>query len=219
MLFFENRVFLRGVFYGISVLRLLINFIGDAHYAFLVVLRLTEYIIYKRRIKFQMKKCKEIDMRREYRPFYIRDNATALCWTAANPHVVNTSFSLRTCATSYPPPANQFFMSVMKYSSLSPQFSWPDNTRMTVLGSSIGNTEWNSVRNPNSLCLTFLKNKLSTVKCGNNGTFAFDSAFGNTCYGPNAVDGKTIVAYPCPSVRTTVLVQYTASYTGEQTFN
>jgi hypothetical protein len=158
-------------------------------------------------------------MHREYRPFYIRDNATALCWTAANPHVVNTSFRLQPCATSYPPPANQFFMSVTKYSSLSPQNTWPDNTRMTVLGSSIGNTEWNSIRNPNSLCLTFFKNKLSTVKCGNNGTFEFGSAFGNTCYGPDAVDGKTIVAYPCPSVRTTALVQHTGSYTGEYTFN
>ena len=92
-------------------------------------------------------------MLREFRPAYIRDNATALCWTAANPNVVNTSFSLQTCATSRPPPANQFFMSVMKYSSISRQRDWPDNKAMTVLGSSLRGTEWNSVRNPNSLCL------------------------------------------------------------------
>jgi hypothetical protein len=138
-------------------------------------------------------------------PFMIQDNASKLCWTAVKPSVVPTSFRLQGCINSFPPPANQRFVTVFKYSSGSKNYTNPDNIAMTILDSSVSPTNpatWDS----NSLCLTFTKNLVSTVKCGKNGTFAFGAAFRNTCYGPNAVDGKTIVAYPCPSPSTTLIV-------------
>ena len=139
-------------------------------------------------------------------PFMIQDQASGLCWTAANPSVPATTFSLQTCVHTFPPPANQRFVTVMKYWSGSADYSKPDNKPMTILDSSASASN-PAIWDANSLCFSWQKNTVSTVKCGNNGTYTFDSkTLGGTCFGPDAVDSKTIVAYPCPSRPT--LVQY-----------
>ena len=134
-------------------------------------------------------------------PFMIQDNASKLCWTAFNPSVP-TILNLQPCDKSSPPPDNQRFVTVFKHSSGSRNYTSPYNVAMTILDSPVSLTNtatWNS----QSLCLTFSKNMVVTVKCGTKGTFALSGALGGTCYGPDAVNGKTIVAYPCPSPPTT----------------
>ena len=128
-------------------------------------------------------------------PFMIKDNASGLCWTASTPINVKSNFTLQTCIKAFPPTDSQRFVTVTKYSSGSSLYNSPDNKAMTILDSTSVGATWG----PDSLCLSFNKNSIVTMKCGANGTFALDSSLGPTCHGSDIVDKKTIVAYPCPS--------------------
>ena len=132
-------------------------------------------------------------------PFKVIDKASGLCWTANNPKAVNTTFSLKKCS-SFPLPDNQRFARLYG-PDLNPYS--PNNRGMTILDASVPK-DYPNMWNENSLCLSFYKNGITTVKCGKSGTDPLTlSSLGSTCFGPDIVDLKRLVAYPCPSAEIT----------------
>jgi hypothetical protein len=128
-------------------------------------------------------------------PFKVTDNTSGLCWTAQNPYVVNTTFTLQPCQP-FPLPDNQRFSRLYTLEDTKPGAT--DIHRMTILDATVpkGNP---LVWDENSLCLSFYKNVVTTVRCGKKGTNVLTvSGLGSACFGPDHVDKKTIVSYPCP---------------------